>query len=217
MNDKKPASDEMLMNWPERVWIYSPVRGWFQALHARRWLELTGRPDVSSALEIGCGTGRGARILLDRMGFKRVIAFDLEEKLVTRAAARRRSSDLRRLDFLTADAQDLPFPDGLFDAVVNYGIIHHILDWRRAIREISRVLRPNGLFYFEEIYPPLYANFILKRLVKHPTTDRFDGPQFTDALSNAGLRLVEGVNTHSRFGVIGAARKDPRDTCPLGG
>ena len=71
------------------------------------------------------------------------------------------------------DAQDLPFPNACFDAVVNFGIIHHVLDWRRCISELSRVTQPGGAFYFEEIYPPLYANFLLKRMVRHPTSDRF--------------------------------------------
>jgi SAM-dependent methyltransferase len=92
--------------------------------------------------------------------------------------------------------------------VVNFGIIHHVLDWRRAISEVSRVLKPGGTFYFEEIYPPLYANFILKRMLRHPTDDRFDGAQFLAQLAACGMRLVPGVCTDSRYGIVGAAVRD---------
>ncbi len=152
--------------------------------------------------------GRGAALLVEKMGFEQVYAFDLEEKLV-RWAVRRRAQNLENIiAFFAGDAQDLPFPDACFDAVVNFGIIHHVLDWRQAISELSRVTRPGGAFYFEEIYPPLYANFLLKRLVRHPTSDRFDGAQFLEALEHNKLQLAEGVCTTSRFGIVGAAIKN---------
>ncbi len=201
--------EKMLMNWPERVWIYSPVRVFFQIREIREWLKLVGKTNAENALEIGCGLGRGAGLMVNRMGFRDVVAFDLEERLVVRAARGTPDVLKEKISFYVGDAQDLPFGDSSFDAVVNFGIIHHVLDWRRCISEISRVLRPGGLFYFEEIYPPLYANFFMKRLVRHPTEDRFDGPQFLRALELQNLHLVQGVRHESRFGIVGIARKSP--------
>lgn len=198
----------MLMNWPERVWIYSPVRPLFQRREIAKWLRLARPVRRDNALEIGCGLGKGARLLVRKMGFKQVYAFDLEEKLVKKAV-RGRSQQLEKLiAFFVGDAQDLPFPNGYFDAVVNFGIIHHVLDWRRCISELSRVTRPGGAFYFEEIYPPLYANFLLKHLVRHPTSDRFSSAQFLEALEHNKFQLAGGVCTTSRFGIVGAATKN---------
>ncbi|MFC1835364.1 class I SAM-dependent methyltransferase [Thermodesulfobacteriota bacterium] len=204
---KQESREQMLMNWPERVFIYSPVRLLVQKRHARRWLEMATPEHTGSALEIGCGHGRGARILVDKLGFRNVFAFDLEEILIQRAARWLPPKYARSIDFFVGDAQDLPFATGAFDAVVNYGIIHHVLDWRRCIAEISRVLRPGGIFYFEEIYPALYSSFILKRLLRHPREDRFDGPGFLEALVANGLVLVERGTKDSRFGIVAAARK----------
>jgi len=200
--------DQMLMNWPERVWIYSPLRVFFQRLEIRNWLKLTGPLRVESALEIGCGLGKGAQLLVDRMGFDSVVAFDLEEKLVRRAAARCPERLRDKVPFHVGDAQDLPFSDAAFDAVVNFGIIHHVLDWRRCIREIGRVTKPGGLFFFEEIYPPLYANFILGPILRHPRQDRFRETEFLEVLGASNLFLLAGVRTGSRFGIVGVARKD---------
>lgn len=197
----------MLMNWPERVWIYSPVREIFQRREVNKWMKLAPPENKTLALEIGCGLGRGARLMIDKMGFSRVVAFDLEGILVRRA----RFLTPRRLNenvhFYVGDAQELPFADSTFDAVVNFGIIHHVLDWRRAIREISRTLKSGGIFYFEEIYPPLYANPVLKALLRHPRDDRFHEPEFLAELSKNSLRLVDGFQTGSRFGIVGAAGK----------
>jgi ubiquinone/menaquinone biosynthesis C-methylase UbiE len=197
----------MLMNWPERVWIYSPLRPLFQRREVAKWLRLAPPIRRDNALEIGCGLGKGARLLVEKMGFKQVCAFDLEEKLIHRAIHSHPRNLEKLVAFFVGDAQDLPFPNASFDAVVNFGIIHHVLDWRRCISELSRVTRPGGAFYFEEIYPPLYANFLLKHLVRHPTTDRFNGGQFLEALEHNKFRLAEGVCSTSRFGIVGAATK----------
>jgi len=202
------SRDQMLMNWPERVWIMSPVRLVVLRLQARKWLRLTGPAPGKTVLEIGCGPGRGARILAEQMRFARVLAFDLEAQLAAKAARRLPIRLRERVAFFAGDAQFLPFADSRFDAVANFGIIHHVLDWRQCIGEISRVLKPGGIFYFEEIYPPLYANFLLKRLVRHPTEGRFDGPQFLAALSEYGLTLFVGVDTRSKYGIVGAAVKE---------
>jgi ubiquinone/menaquinone biosynthesis C-methylase UbiE len=206
-NIKNVEKDTMLMNWPERVWIYSPVRVFFQKREVRKWMRLAPPARTEGALEIGCGLGRGARLLVDRMGFKQVAAFDLEQILVERSARLMPARFNGSIAFHVADAQDLPFRNSSFDAVVNFGIIHHVLDWRKCISEIARVLRSGGFFYFEEIYPPLYANFLLKRMLRHPTEDRFYEPQFLDCLRSNGLHLVDGVRTGSKFGIVGAAKK----------
>ncbi|MGC8659569.1 MAG: class I SAM-dependent methyltransferase [Desulfomonilaceae bacterium] len=200
-------NQQMLMNWPERVWIYSPLRVVFQKHEVRKFLELGLPKETENALEIGCGLGRGARLIHERMGFKQVFAFDLETILVKRSIHNLRASLKPNIHFLVSDAQFLPFPDQNFNAVFNFGIIHHVLDWRLCLTEIFRVMRPQGIFYFEEIYPPLYANWLLKRMLRHPTSDRFYEAEFLGALETIGFNLVSGVKTGSRFGVVGAALK----------
>jgi hypothetical protein len=70
-------------------------------------------------------------------------------------------------------------------------------------------MKPGGTFYFEEIYPPLYANPILGPLLRHPREDRFDEQQFLAELERNGLTLLPGTKTGSRFGLVAAAVKHP--------
>jgi SAM-dependent methyltransferase len=93
------------------------------------------------------------------------------------------------------------------EAVFNYGIIHHLEDWEQGIREIVRVLKRGGGFYFEEIYPALYANVITRRLLEHPTENRFHGPEYRAALQKEGLRLLPGYK-ETRFAILGVAVKE---------
>lgn len=50
---------------------------------------------------------------------------------------------------LVCDAHDLPFADGLFDAVVCQAVLEHVLDPPRVVAELHRVLGPDGLLYAE--------------------------------------------------------------------
>jgi SAM-dependent methyltransferase len=94
------------------------------------------------------------------------------------------------------------------DAVFNYGIIHHLEDWRLGISEVARVLKNGGGFYFEEIYPPLYANFLFRRIVAHPRENRFRSLEYRAALNDSGLHLLPRYK-ENRFGIIGVAVKNP--------
>jgi SAM-dependent methyltransferase len=103
--------------------------------------ELAGK-DV---LEIGCGTGVHAKLLAAARA--RVTAVDLTP---TAVELTRRRLELSRLEaeVLEADAERLPFPDASFDFVWSWGVIHHSHDTDAVIREVARVLRPNGRFAF---------------------------------------------------------------------
>jgi len=63
-----------------------------------------------------------------------------------------------KVNFHQMDANNLDFEDSQFDFVFGGGILHH-LDFTTAIREIHRVLRPNGIIWFKE---PLSINPIGK-------------------------------------------------------
>lgn len=50
------------------------------------------------------------------------------------------------IDLRKADATRLPFPDGHFDCVYSFGVIHHIPDVDAVLAEVFRVLKPGGVF-----------------------------------------------------------------------
>lgn len=195
----------MKTNWPERVWVNSPVRLLIQAREALFFQRLRDLPAGGDCLEIGCGRGAAVSLIAECFHPRRIDALDLDPEMV-RMARRRVGNGVPGVA-MEADAQALPYRGGCFDAVFNFGILHHLEDWKRGLAEVSRVLRSGGRFYFEEIYTPLYANFLFRRLLAHPRENRFRGPEFRAALSDVRLRLVDGF-VENRFFILGVALKD---------
>lgn len=195
----------MKLNWAERWAVNNPLRVLQQRVEIR-WLkgEMPLKPE-SIALEIGCGRGAGAGIVLKQFPLARLIAMDLDIGMVQKAQARL-SAQRQRVSLLAGDVTFLPIQTGSLDAVFGFGVLHHVVVWRSVLREIARVLKPGGIYFFEELYPGLYQNLITRHLLLHPTDDRFFGPELKEALARAGLRLTQAQEL-KRLGILGHARK----------
>lgn len=70
---------------------------------------------------------------------------DQSQGMVDEALERCRPLPFASLAGVTADAAQLPFPDGAFDAVIAMHMLYHVADQEKAIAEFHRVLRPGGI------------------------------------------------------------------------
>ena len=181
----------MRLNWLETKLMNNPVRAAAQRhLEVSRLLRMGGRMNGGRALEVGCGRGVGTELILETFGADHVDAFDLDPAMV--ALARRRLArfgDAVRVS--TGDVCQIDAADASYDAVFDFGILHHVPNWRDAIAEIFRVLAPGGRLYAEEIFGRFTGHPITRRLLEHPEAGRFDHDAFRRALEERGFR-VEG-------------------------
>ncbi|MGD9714116.1 MAG: class I SAM-dependent methyltransferase [Thermomicrobiales bacterium] len=95
---------------------------------------------VHPVLDIGCGDGNFASIAYDE---PIDVGLDPMDRDLAEAATMR--PDVY-LDVVKGSATSLPFADGAFGTVVSNCVIEHIPDVDRTLAEISRVLRPGGVF-----------------------------------------------------------------------
>jgi len=142
-----------------------------------RGLARADRP-VERVLDVGGGTGRGAR------------ALDARERLVVDPAeAMGRRAREHGLAVLRGDGAHLPLTDRCVDAVLVVDALHHVRDQRGLLAEARRVLRPGGVLVVREFDPTTLLGRVLaagERTVGFDST--FHPPAgLRDAVADTGL------------------------------
>jgi ubiquinone/menaquinone biosynthesis C-methylase UbiE len=96
-------------------------------------------PVRGDVLELCIGSG----LLSDRIPrtFRTYTGLDISQPLLDTARAKIPDATL-----VQGDAEQPPFPDASFDAVLVFAGLHHLPDWRRSVANAYRVLRPGGVF-----------------------------------------------------------------------
>lgn len=97
-----------------------------------------------TVLELGCGTGYFTREILHTNA--KVVAIDISPDLLNVA---RETISSENVTFVEENAYQMSFRDNQFDAVIGSSVLHH-LDIEKAIAEIHRVMKPNGIVAFTE-------------------------------------------------------------------
>jgi len=196
------------MSLQERLSVNNPVRDWFMRGEMAAFRRLADVPAGAAVLDMGCGRGTSVRLILSAFGGRpaRLVAFDIDAAVVEQARRRLASHPGAEVELRVADATRLPFADGEFDAAFELGILHHIPDWRAAVREAARVLKPGGVFYFAE---PSYGRIHrgMYFLLGHPKDAGFTADELRRALGEAGLQPNECFRRTPLWDLVGVARR----------
>jgi len=179
----------MRMNAIETMMLNNPVRRMVQrSYEAPLLLRLAHTLDGKRALEVGCGQGFGMEIILRQFGAATVSGIDLDPKMVARAQ-KRILPYANCADVSVGDVTAIRAADESFDAVFDFGIIHHVEVWKDAISEVRRVLKPGGIFVFEEVSKQALDRWIYRALFTHPNENRFTAQEFVAALERHGIAV----------------------------
>lgn len=153
----------MKMSRFEKFFVNQPGRSRRVTEHAEKMLRQIGFKSGQSYLDFGCGNGAAAAYLASRLGLD-VTGIDVDPDQIE--AALTLNKETPRARFLTVDGTKLPFGDDEFDFVSTYKVTHHIPNWRDALAEMLRVLRPKGYLIYTDFVFPGWAARVVQKTVK---------------------------------------------------
>jgi SAM-dependent methyltransferase len=118
---------------------YDQFMGRWSSALAPQLAQFAGVRPGSRVLDVGCGPGALTGELVARLGPSAVSAVDPSVSFVTAARQRNPGVDVRQ-----AAAEQLPFPDGMFDAALAQLVVHFMADPVAGLAEMARVTRSPG-------------------------------------------------------------------------
>lgn len=121
---------------------------------------LDGHQLSGDVLEIGGGSGAMAAGAARSFPGTDFTVTDVDAAMVD--SARRRLAEYDNVTVQVASVTSLPFNNASFDVVTSYLMLHHVVDWADALVEVSRVLRPGGVFIGYDMTSTLIARGIHK-------------------------------------------------------
>lgn len=154
-------------------------------------------------LDVATGGGHTAVAIARMTG--RVVASDLTPKMLREASRLAAEAGARNIVYAAADAEALPFADGVFDRVTCRIAPHHFPDVRAAVAEIARVARPGGrVGIIDSVVPgdpalDAFLNGVEK--VRDPSHVRsYRAEEWLDLLCGAGLTLLQTASIWKTHG-----------------
>lgn len=127
------------------------------AVHAsgedlRRIEEIARLGSFELALDLGCGGGHITYALAPHV--RGVVASDLSARMLEAVREETMRRGFTNVEFRQAQAEQLPFDQGVFDLVVSRYSAHHWRDWETGLREVRRITKPGGRIIFADVMAP---------------------------------------------------------------
>jgi ubiquinone/menaquinone biosynthesis C-methylase UbiE len=161
--EAEPKGDFWIEDWEE-------VRLRHQVMHP--FFEEAVAEGAQVVVDVGCGSGGNAKRIQDIFRFPNYIGLDISLTALRRAM----SVNVGMVRCAVGDATTLPLATSLADLVLCSEVLEHIPDWRIALREIERILKPRGMLVLT-LPNYWYLPICIRSLVgKKYTTQIYDRP-----------------------------------------
>ena len=195
------------MNSVEKLLMNNPVRSWLIEHYALPKLnalaKLSKRDAGKSILEIGCGSGYGLIALLKQFRPALLHALDSDPKMIQMSRRRlmkfANKYPTAQTRTYVGDAAAIDSIDCQYDYVFGFGVLHHIPDWQKSVREIFRVLKPGGRVFLEESFAKFILHPIWRKILDHPKENRFDALGLSQCLAHSGFTNIHYQQSKNQY------------------
>ncbi len=140
-------------------------------------------------LDVGCGTGYTTSGVLSRKDVCEVVGLDMNPVQLNKAVKNLHSKK-DRLSISRGDAENLPFLDDSFDAVISVGAIEYFPEPEKVLKELARVANPNGTIIVGGPESAWFSKYALNRVFYTPSVK-----EMNEIFLNSGLVQVKSVLT----------------------
>lgn len=205
--DVEAVKSRLARGYSRTAPLYDEMAGHMYLAGIKRLLPKVRVPPMPAILDVGCGTGLNLVEAARRFGPARLLAgIDISPGMVAVARAKMSTLGLPA-QIVEGDAEQLPYPDGLFDLVICNSVFHWFKNRPAAMREIARVLRPGGQLALITATAPGFGEWfaLIDRLVRSVFGDAYapsmpnlpTGAEIGVLMSQAGL-WVQGLSNPTR-------------------
>lgn len=191
----------------DKIFVNSPLKRfmqkYFEMVVFKKFIKINEiKMFNNSILEIGCGSGYGLYLIQKGFHPSRLYGFDILPEQVLKARKRDLNAQIS-----IGDATNIKYPANKFDIVFVFTVLHHIPEYPKALKEISRVLKPGGYLFIDELNKSLLDFFDKFFGVNHPEESRFMWNDFYRAIKNAKMIIIDKKIIPIGFGLFLCQKK----------
>ena len=155
-------------------------------------------------LELGCGTGSTALLLAPFVG--RITGSDISPEMIAICNEKKAAADINNVQFIVGATTQPELPNGHFDAVLAFSMLHLVGDLDETLAQIHQRLKPGGMFISKtpclsqtRVFSLMRWPLILaQKLGQAPKVIFFNVAQLELRVKKAGFELVHGYTTEKQ-------------------
>ena len=157
-------------------------------------LKAIGFTDKQHVLDAGCGLGQWTDCI-SKLNNK-VTGIEYSDARYKFCNGIKNILQQENVDYVQGSIEELPFENESFDAIFSYSVVH-CTDYRKSLKEFYRVLKPDGVLYFNTNG---IGWFIYNLVDGHNKTENFDPRQMAiDTITNSLSYYSEGIYSPGKF------------------
>ena len=154
--------------------------------------------DKYKIADIGCGTGELLYLIRKKNSCARLYGIDISPKMIEKA----KSKKIKNVFFSIGDAEKLNFDNNTMDIIITSESFHHYPYPQKALEEVNRVLKPNGLLVLCDMYRPTPIRQAMNFMFKFTNTGdvkMYNRKEITKLISNSNFKIVRNEYFYSSY------------------
>lgn len=153
----KSEGQDNIFNEVNSMYESVPFPQWDHDMRYRRlpyeilrfnYMNIAGMLPNARVLDVGCGTGNRSILMAKHFGIKELVGLDACQESLKIAQQVAEEENFKGFKPIQGSLFDIPFPDGHFDVVFSWGVLHHTHSPLEGLQEMNRVCRTGGSLAF---------------------------------------------------------------------